>query len=419
MRYLWVLSLCVLFSPPAEAGGEKELRYDNYIYEPTIQSVQFQTLAANQTLPLIVLNSGDKLKLTFDELTSRNDYYQYTIVHCDANWKPTNLDPTMYIKGLNMGNIDNYSYSANTFQVYVHYALNFPNDDMQPLLAGNYLLKIFRNFNDQELIITRRFMVLNQLVSVTGSSKPATDGKFRFSKQEVDVYVDYTGYSIPNPNQDVKLVMLQNCRWDNAITGLKPLFVSGNQLNYNYEDGNLFNGGNEFRFFDTRSLRFFSQNIEKKYFDQVTQCVLKPDESRAKAAYFQYLDFNGKRVLENKDGTTDGDYARMYFRLMLPDSFAEPVYVFGEFSDWQPREAFRMTYDPLLKMYTCNALLKQGYYNYAYGVLTASGKLDETLIEGNHMETRNDYNILVYHRNLIFDYDELVGAAYFDSGGVR
>ena len=93
--------------------------------------------------------------------------------------------------------------------------------------------------------------------------------EFRFSHQEVDFEVDYEGFNIPNPFVDVSATIMQNNSWNNTIYNLKPLFVNGNKLTFNYEDKNLFPGTNEFRFFDIRSLRFFSNNVVKKYVDSV------------------------------------------------------------------------------------------------------------------------------------------------------
>ena len=43
-------------------------------------------------------------------------------------------------------------------------------------------------------------------------------------------------------------------------------------------------------------------------------------------------------------------------------------------------------------------------------------RLDYTFTEGNHFETENDYNILLYHRNPFYGYDELIGFQTLNSG---
>ena len=66
--------------------------------------------------------------------------------------------------------------------------------------------------------------------------------------------------------------------------------------------------------------------------------------------------------------------------------------------------------------YEAELFLKQGYYNYQY-VYIKDGKAqaDETMLEGNHWETENDYSIYVYHRKIGTYYDQLVGIKKLNS----
>lgn len=424
----WLICLLVLvmtfpvFSTPPEISPSKKLIPDNHIYESKIHTVQLTT-AEGRGLPIISLDGGEQLKFSFDELTNNNDYYQFSIQLCNARWEPeTTLDYNMYARGMQMDQIENWKFSQNTFIRYVHYEEKIPGNDIQILWAGNYLLKVFRNFNPEDLIITRRFMVIKNQVRVKADVKPATDVKYRFSHQEIDLTVDYGGYSIPNPYQDIQVSILQNNRWDNANTKLKPQFIANNILTYNFEEANLFPGGNEFRLFDTRTLRYFSQNVVKKYFDSVQyHAILNPDEVRAYIQYLMIPDYNGRRMIQNRDGrdeNLDADYAKIHFTLKAVDSLKNgPVYLFGEMTDWRIKEEFRMEYFPNLFRYELIYPLKQGIYNYSYVTASEEGLMGDFIYtEGNHMETENDYCILIYHKNQVFGYDELIGKDLINTG---
>jgi hypothetical protein len=351
--------------------------------------------------------------LTFDYLQAQNEFFNYTFIHCDSKWNASDMQKTEYLSGNQMGDINNFVYSSNTYQQYVHYSMTFPTDLMKIIRSGNYILKVYRNFDEQDLVLTRRFMVLDQQTQLSADVKPATDVRFRNTMQEVDFTVDHTNFTIPNPYLDVNVTILQNNSWENAIFGLKPQYVNANLLTFNYEQENLFYGANEFRFFDIRSLRFFSNQVAKKFMDSVVNVVLTPDETRSHQSYVYWVDYNGKRVIENKDGVNiveDGDYAMVHFYLETGDkSELGDVYVYGELSDWQLKTPFKMTYDPVLGMYYCKALLKQSYYNYLYVLKDKQGKMDFSFTEGSHFETENDYQILVYHKNVFYGYDELIG----------
>ena len=389
--------------------------YDNTSFDDRVATVILQKdLAIYDPLPLLNLNGGDRLKLSFDILEPVNEFFNYSIIHCDRNWKPSDLQPMEYISGNTMGEITDFKFSTNTYQKYTHYNLNFPTADMQITKSGNYALLIYRNFDVTDLVLTRRFMVVDNQTTIESDIKTATLPEFRFSHQEVDFMVNYEGFDIPNPFLDVNVTILQNNSWNNAIYDLKPLFVNNNQLSYNYEDKNVFPGTNEFRFFDIRSLRFFSNNVIRKYTDSILNAVLAPEETRAHLNYVRWLDYNGKREIINDDGANiseDGDYAMIHFNMKSNDlrDMGE-VYVYGELTDWQLQEKFKMKYWPDFGMYSTSALLKQSYYSYHFVLKDKEGNIDYTFTEGNHQETENDYTILIYHKNVFYGYDELIGA---------
>lgn len=396
------------------AGYSQSEVLDNQNFDNTIKTVLLQKdISIYDPLPVINLGAGERLKLSFDMLSPNNEFLNYTFVHCDRNWSPSDLSFMDYVSGNMMGEITDFKFSTNTYQKYTHYNLYFPSEEMQITKSGNYILKVFRNFDEEDVLLTRRFMVLDVQTQLKTNIRSATTPEYRFTHQEVDFEVNYEGFDIPNPFVDLNATILQNNSWNNAIYNLKPLFVNGNVLTFNYEDKNLFPGTNEFRFFDIRSLRFFSNNVIKKYTDSVQNAVLRPDEARFHLTYMKWIDYNGKREINNKDGVNiveDGDYAMVHFYLR-GNSLADQgeVYVYGELTDWQLKDEFKMEYFPDYNMYGCSALLKQSYYNYHYVLKDKEGNIDYTFTEGNHQETENDYTIMIYHKNVSYGYDELIG----------
>ena len=398
--------------------------YDNKGYDDKISTVILQkNIDIYDPVPIINLGSSETLKLSFDMLDPQNEFLNYSLVHCDRNWMLSDLQPMDYVSGNTMGEITDYKFSTNTYQTYTHYSLNFPSDDMAITKSGNYIIKVYRNFDEEDVLLTRRFMVVDPQTKITTTVKSATIPEFRFTHQEIDFSVNYMGFDIPNPFLDVHVTILQNNSWNNAITNLKPQFVNNNELSFNYENENIIPGTNEFRFFDIRSLRLFSNNVIKKYIDTVQNVVLRPEESKAYLNYVRWIDYNGKRDIFNSDGMNlveDGDYALVHFNFKSNDlNDMGEVFVYGELSDWQIKDKFKMTYSPELKMYTCSVLLKQSYYNYHFVLRDKDGKIDYTFTEGNHQETENDYTVLVYHKNVFYGYDEIIGLATRNSNTLR
>jgi hypothetical protein len=70
-----------------------------------------------------------------------------------------------------------------------------------------------------------------------------------------------------------------------------------------------------------------------------------------------------------------------------------------------------MVFNPSSGAYEGSAFMKMGYYNYAYVTVNkgSGGPPSFEFTEGNHFETENNYDILVYYRTLGGRSDQLVG----------
>ncbi len=392
----------------------------NAVYKKGIKSVTFHKSNVPNSYPFIKLGKGEQLTLSFDVFSHEMKDYQYTIEHCDYQWKSSNLLASDYIEGSQLGYIDQYKRSFNTYQKYINYTLKFPNNEMKPAISGNYILKVSESGYEDSVILTRRFMVVGQKVQIEGNIKEPTFARFRETKQEIDFYVDHSNISVADPFREIKVVVRQNGRWDNAIIGLQPNQIRNKELNFNYEEENLFNGLNEFRIFDTRATKYTRRGVAKIYLDSLYQAVLRTDEDRSYKSFLSSKDINGNRIIAYEGGQNPdnhADYMNTYFRLNsnYTPKKGEDIYIFGELSDWQTKERFKMEYYAGSRQYEAKVKLKQGYYNYMYVVEDRNGTINATLLEGNHQETENDYLILVYYYSQYLESYKLVGVKSMNS----
>ncbi|MBL0341909.1 MAG: DUF5103 domain-containing protein [Bacteroidetes bacterium] len=238
------------------------LRFENYIYKNTIKSVVLEQEFLRLSQPIIELGKGERLILSFDDLDGDFKNYSYTLIHCDANWVPSNLLQNEYLSGFTEDRILNYRTSFNTLQNYTHYIQEIPGREAKPFISGNYIVKVYVEGAPDFPVLTRRMMVIQPKAAIEGTVQQATIVNDRYSKQEIDFSVFYKGIQVTNPFEDIKVVLMQNGRWDNAVSGMKPLFLRDNELEYNYDEENTFNGGNEFRTFDLRTLRVQTQFVK-------------------------------------------------------------------------------------------------------------------------------------------------------------
>lgn len=415
-----LLALCLFVGLVHMAkGADSLLRYDNYIYEKDIRSVKLTQAASGFNFPIISLGGGDQLMLEFDQLKSEMDYYQVTLVHCNANWEPSDLQKTQYLEGIGFENIPNPMFSQGTLMQYTHYATMIPTQAINPKKSGNYLLIVYRNYDEKDIVLTRRMMVLDSKGNVEINVQQSMQVDLRSTHQEIDFNFNLTSnYYIPNPYTDLKTVIMRNAEWASEINDLKPQFITGTSYNYQYQTGNQIQGLNEYRYFDIRSFRMSTANVKQR-FNVANQkhIILVTDQTRRFDRYMNWSDYNGRYIIDNRDipipggATSESDYCFVHFSLKNSEELkGKKVYVYGELSDWHLLDDFRMYYNPDAGAYEAVIPLKQAYYNYQYAVLDEeTGEADYAYFEGSHGTTENNYMVLVYHKNLTLGYDELIG----------
>jgi len=402
--------------------SDNYLRAEDYVYKPNIKTVLFYREGFVLTSPIINLNSDEKLVLNFDDLDGDLKRMRYTFFHCDAYWTPSDLRPNEYLRGFYEDDIIDVKYSFNTLQKYTHYSLTIPSDVMQPVLPGNYLLKVYMEDEPENVILTRRFMIVDPKVNITAIVNKPTVVEYRNYRQEVDFSIDKTGYTVNNPYQDIKVIVQQNGRWDNAIRNLKPLYIKGDILDYNYEEENVFPGGNVFRYFDIKSTDAYTEYIAHQVKDSIGyEVFLKEEQRKTFKVFVSQKDIKGRQFIKSDDNITDSDIESEYVYVHFFLKYEAPlldggVYIMGGLTDWSYSKEAKMEYNYDWKGYTATLYLKQGYYNYQYVFLENGKKVgDETLIEGSHYETDNEYTIYVYHREQGENYDVLVGLKQFNT----
>ena len=418
-------------------GLEVHAQYHTQILDSNIRTLRMRYVmeasepSGNLSRPYLVLpESGvidgseedNTLEISFDELSHDIKQYTYCVLHCDRNWNVSQINSYEYLDGFTTNDIVDYELSNNTQQEYTHYWLEFPNADMQLKASGNYVLQIYLDGDQEQVVAEVCFQVVEPIAEINVNLRHNTDIELSGRYQQLDIDVNTSQLALHDV-QNVALVVTQNGRLDNRVVVDKPTFVEPNRLRYTNQKILIFEGGNEFRRFDTYSTYYAGYHVDRILYQQGDyHAILDEDMVRGTMAvgagreglgYLSDVDANGQWVVncEKTDyPDVDAEYMWVHFTLPVKQPLMNmQVFVGGDLFYNTFTMANMMQYDAENKCYYLYAYIKQGGYNYMYYILGANENTNLLPIEGSHWQTRNEYAIDVYFRPFGARYDRLVG----------
>ena len=411
------LLIIILLSFGLNVFAQKNISYSDMNYKEEVGVVQLHPTGFDLDKPVIYLqNMKEQLHLEFDLLVDNAPFLYYTFIHCNNQWQPTDIQQNEYLSGFFQDDIDNFTFSLNTYINYVHYDLVFPTEDMMPKLSGNYLL-VVTGENSDDVYFTRRFFIVEEQAAIsTFMPRYPFDLNLGQNEQEIDLDIVYPDLFNSRADQYSNVTIQQNGRWDNAIVGLKPTYIYPEKLSYINNAQTVFESGNQYIRINTSNFDNRPERTKTVYHDDNGYVVtLYPDTKRNTIAYIEDEDLFGEKYiyleLDGYDATKEADYAKVEFSLQWPQYMLDKdVYIIGAITDWRVDESSKMVYDPIFRGYKKTLFLKQGYYDYMYLVKdNVTGKTTLAPINGDFWETNNMYHIFVYLFDPTQNYDQLIG----------
>ncbi len=411
----------VLFFLIIKAGFGQ--RFPEEVYMKNIRTVKFNMFGDPVSYPIIAMNGADKLELNFDDMDGDVKYYYYTLELRNADWSQAQLGYYDYVKGFTQQRINTYRLSSAQISRYTHYQATLPDRNLMPFKSGNYVLKVFLNGDTSQLAFTRRLLVVDNRLGVSAQvQQPFAQQYFR-THHRLLVQVSTKGIDVRYPQQQVKINILQNFRWDNSITTISPTYIRPDMLEFVNEQEMLFPAMREWRWLNLRSFRLLGDRItSQENTDSSFLLNVKEENPRVSLPYYYFDDLNGMFINETTERINpfwEAEYATVHFSFVPPGGIPfrnGDLYVFGEITGNGKNEGSRLTFNRETGKYETDIFLKQGYYDYVYALHNGRETAfytDQT--EGNVWETENSYLVLVYYRELGGRYDQLLGIRRLNS----
>lgn len=399
---LFILS-CVSFLTIAKAQR-------NEIFNDRIQSLT--VIADNDWKALPVMELGSSISIGFDDMTHEYHRYAYRIEPCNADWTPNNqLFESDFINGFTADNIiEDVEESVLTTKNYTHYKFTISGIK----LSGNYKVTVYDNNANDKPLICAYFMVVEPKetsMGVSMSVTTSTDASINQRHQQLGMEINYSGYNVTRPMEQIHTVVLQNGQWHDARTDVKPQYIMSDGLRWEHNRSLIFDAGNEYHKFEILQTDVASMGVDHIYWDSI-QYHAFPFINVPRTNYVYDEDADGAFLLRNSDddnSETESDYMLVHFQMQCPEVENADVYVNGWFTNDRFLPRYRMTYNHENGRYEAVILLKFGYYNYQYLMIPHDGNIIRLPYEGSFYQTENSYQALVYFREPGGRYDRLVG----------
>ncbi len=391
-----ILALCLAMPLAANVANGR-----NVVLDPRIKTLTAVVGSDWLSPAVLTLGSDDVLNVGFDEMSHTYHRFVYAVEHCEDDWSLSEgIFESDYLEGFNNNPIDDYRNSINTVLQYTHYSFSLPNERCRLKMSGNYRLTVYDEDNANAPVLRVEFRVVEPLMNVGLDATTNTDVDVNRSHQQVSVSLDYGSVNITNPDEQIRLVVMQNGRDDNAVVGARPNMVNNRGLQWAHNRSLIFDAGNEYHKFEALDASHPTMGIDRMEWDgHAYHAYTFASEDRRN--YLYDVDANGAFYVRNSDNVENDyncEYLYVHYKLKTAEVAGGDIVIDGWWTTDADTAAYTMAYDAADGSYNGALLQKQGYYSYQYLLKTPDGQTRIPPSEGSFYQTENRYQALVYYR---------------------
>lgn len=372
-----------------------------------VRTLQLYPTGQEGELPFIELDGGRTLTLEFDLISARGRPLSAYFYHADRIWR-RDLSPSEYLGSFQRDDVSDYSISSGTQVPYIHYDYEFPNDAIQFLISGNYIVRVTEQGDEEAVLFERAFFVTEQSAALEFVTDMVIVGGGYPSTQPIAFLQPPSGIQGNVFNYNVCFV--RNGRFDMARCSDRPSLMNQPELQFYLEPEYSFEPEGAPYFLDLSNLRSSVSIAAGDFVQSPYRIYLEPDYARFGGTGFSRLR-TGQTVVSGAVQMADADIRAEYvltrFSYVPPDErrIGGEVILTGSFNDWRYDPANQLTWVPEEGRYEVDILIKQGQYEYRY--LTRDRRTARSL-RGNMPRSENQYAAMVYYDDVNLSTDRLI-----------
>lgn len=336
--------------------------------ENSVRSIQLYRGEEHQ-LPILALQSNQQATLEFDLMVEDGRPLSAYFYHADRIWR-RDLTAAQYLESYQHDNLLEYQISAGTQVPYVHYTYRFPNENIEFLISGNYIVRVTEQGDEEAVLFERAFFITEQATSLAFATDRVLVGDYGFP------FIQPIAEFIPAPGTegdvfDYNVCFARNGRFDLARCSDRPSLMNAPLMQFYLEPETSFEPEAAPYYLDLANLRASNQIVAADFTASPYHVELEPDYAAfGGSGLARPLD--GQSIISSVvpigDGDVRGEYVLSRFVFVPPDErrLGGDVLVTGSFNGWRYDSAYRMEWVPENRRYEGDILLKQGQYEYRY-----------------------------------------------------
>lgn len=374
--------------------------------DEAIQTIQLYAGGNERQLPVLSLrNPGQGLTLEFDLMESTGRPLTVYFYHADREWE-RDLSPAEYMDSFQDDNLITYTPSRGTTVNYTHYTYQFPNDDIQFRVSGNYILRVTEQGRRNEVLFERPFFITEDggsiamridNVPVSGQQRPSDLPSAQFTPPP-----DLRG----NPFQ-YETCFVRNGRFATARCSDRPRLASQPTLEFDLYRRRAFTPTTADYYLDLSALQTGGPIAGTDRTVTPYRVRLQPDYAQFPGNIASGPPLDGQIVIEGAvrgfgEPDVEAEYVTTWFSFVPPGEqpLGRDVYLEGTFSG-----STRLSWEAARARYEGELLLKQGLYEYSYA--SNDPALQEAL-RRTLPPARDRYTAFIYFTDRTLNTDRLI-----------